>query len=60
MCQKGAILLDSVDLAQAQNCQVDLTHALDYTPLLAIKTILLAILAKAITCAFGSSEKLTL
>jgi len=27
MCQKGAILLDSVDLAQAQNCQVDLTHA---------------------------------
>src|SRR5271157_5125328 len=27
MCQKGAILLDSVNLAQAQNCQVDLTLA---------------------------------
>jgi len=27
MCQKGAILLDSVDLAQAQRCQVRLTHA---------------------------------
>ena len=27
MCQKGMILPDSVDLAQAQNCQVDLTHA---------------------------------
>ena len=26
--QAGAILLDSVDLAQAQNCQVDLTHVL--------------------------------
>ncbi len=30
MCQKGTILPDSVDLAQAQNCQVDLTHALGY------------------------------
>ena len=28
MCQKGVILFDSVDLAPAQNCQVDLTHAL--------------------------------
>ena len=27
MCQKGAILLDSVDLVQAQDCQVGLTHA---------------------------------
>jgi hypothetical protein len=27
MCQKRAILLDSVDLVQVQNCQVDLTHA---------------------------------
>jgi uncharacterized lipoprotein YmbA len=26
--QAGAILLDNVDLAQAQNFQVDLTHAL--------------------------------
>jgi len=30
MCQKGVILPDSVDLVQAQNCQVDLTHALEY------------------------------
>jgi hypothetical protein len=30
MCQKGVILLDSVDLIQAQNCQVDLTHALGH------------------------------
>jgi len=30
MRQKRAILLDSVDLVQAQNCQVDLTHALNY------------------------------
>src|ERR1700736_2433177 len=29
MRQAWAILLDSVDLVQAQNCQVDLTHALD-------------------------------
>ena len=28
MCQKGTILLDSVDLVQAQNCQVGLTHPL--------------------------------
>ena len=28
MCQKRAILLDSVNLVQARNCQVDLTHAL--------------------------------
>ena len=27
MRQKWAILLDSVDLVQAQNCQGDLTHA---------------------------------
>jgi len=27
MCQKGALLPGSVDLVQAQNCQVDLTHA---------------------------------
>lgn len=27
MRQKGTILPDSVDLTQAQNCQVDLTHA---------------------------------
>lgn len=25
--KKGAILPDSVDFVQAQNCQVDLTHA---------------------------------
>jgi len=28
MCQKGAILSDGLVLVQAQNCQVDLTHAL--------------------------------
>jgi hypothetical protein len=28
MCQKGAILPDSVHHVQAQNCQVDLTHTL--------------------------------
>jgi hypothetical protein len=28
MRQKKAILLDSVNLVQAQNCQVDLAHAL--------------------------------
>jgi hypothetical protein len=28
MRQKWAILLDSVELVQAQHCQVDLTHAL--------------------------------
>jgi len=28
MRQKWVILLDSLDLIQAQNCQVDLTHAL--------------------------------
>jgi len=28
MCQKWAILLDSVDLVHTENCQVDLTHAL--------------------------------
>jgi len=27
MRQKGANLLDSVDLVRAQHCQVDLTHA---------------------------------
>lgn len=27
MRQKEAILLDGADLVQAQNCQVDLTHA---------------------------------
>jgi hypothetical protein len=27
MCQERAILPDSVDLVQAQNCQVNLTHA---------------------------------
>jgi hypothetical protein len=27
MRQKWALLLDSLDLAQAQNCQGDLTHA---------------------------------
>jgi len=27
MCQKGAILPNSLDLVQAQNCQVDLTYA---------------------------------
>ena len=30
MCQKEVILLDSVELVQARNCQVDLTHALPY------------------------------
>jgi hypothetical protein len=29
MRQKWALLLDSLDLAQAQNCQGDLTHALE-------------------------------
>ena len=28
MCQKGTILLDSVDLVQAQSRRVNLTHAL--------------------------------
>jgi hypothetical protein len=28
--QKGAVLLDSVDLVQARNCQPDLTHALGW------------------------------
>jgi hypothetical protein len=35
MRQKWAILLDSVSLAQAHNCQVDLTHALRHTSFLA-------------------------
>jgi hypothetical protein len=30
MCQKWAILLDSLNLVQAQNCQMDLTHALNF------------------------------
>ena len=30
--QKGTILPDSVDLVQAQNCPVDLTHAIQFKP----------------------------